>query len=162
MDTARIEIDAPADLAYDLVADITNMGRWSPETYRTTWVGEPAAPVPGARFKGWNRATVYGVPTRWATTCTIRRADRGRAFSFDTPFSGARWTYLFEPGATHGTCTVTETREEVATPLVTRALYLAVGGVRRRQLAAGMHETLHRLKEAAEAEAATTGNDVQG
>lgn len=151
MDTAQIDIEAPAELVYDLVADITNMGRWSPETYRTAWVGEPAQPTPGARFKGWNRAKVYGVPATWATTSTIRRADRGRAFSFDTPFSGARWTYRFEPGAADDTCTVTETREEVASPPLVRALYLLVGGLRRRQLAAGMEETLRRLKAAAEA-----------
>lgn len=150
MDTAQIAIAAPAELVYDLVADITNMGRWSPETYRTAWVGTPAQPTPGARFKGWNRTKVYGVPATWATTSTIRRADRGRAFSFDTPFSGARWTYRFEPGPTEGTCTVTETREEVASPPLVRALYLAVGGIRRRQLAAGMEETLRRLKAAAE------------
>ena len=154
MDTARIDVDAPAELVYDLVADITNMGRWSPETYRTAWVGEPASPTPGARFKGWNRAKVYGVPATWVTTCTIRRADRGRAFSFDTPFSGARWTYRFEPGEHPGTCTVTETREEVASPLLVRLLYGVVGGVRRGQLAAGMEETLRRVKAAAEEAAA--------
>ena len=56
IDTATIDIDAPADVVYDLVADITNMGRWSPECFRTAWVDGATAPVPGARFKGWNRA----------------------------------------------------------------------------------------------------------
>lgn len=148
MDEARIEIDAPAEVVYDLVADVTNMGRWSPETYRTEWVGDRREPVVGAKFKGWNRTKVKGVPATWWTTSIVRRADRGRAFSFDTPFSGARWTYRFEPSGDG--CVVTETREEVRSPLAVKALYAVVGGIRRRQLADGMEVTLRRLKEAAE------------
>lgn len=148
MDEERIEIAAPADVVYDLVADVTNMGRWSPETYRTEWVGGATGPVVGARFKGWNRTKVKGFPARWSTTSVIRQADRGRAFAFDTPFSGARWTYRFEPTTTG--CEVVETREEVTSPLAVKLLYGLVGGIRRRQLADGMAETLQRLKAAAE------------
>jgi hypothetical protein len=152
MDEATIAIDAPAVEVYDLVADITNMGRWSPETYRTKWVGTPSSPIPGAKFRGWNRTTVHHVPAIWWTTSTIRRADRGRAFSFDTPFSGARWTYRFESSPDRTRCTVVETREEVTTPLLVKLLYGVVGAIRRKQLADGMLVTLIRLKAAAEAD----------
>lgn len=152
MDEARIEIDAPAREVYDLISNISNMGRWSPETYRTQWVGQLSHPVPGARFRGWNRATVLGLPATWRTTSTIRRADPGRAFSFDTPFSGARWTYRFESSADGARCTVVETREEVAHPLLVKILYRVVGTIRRQQLADGMVVTLTRLKTAAESD----------
>lgn len=154
MDEARLEIQAPAEQVYDLIADITNMGRWSPETYRTAWVAGATSAVPGARFKGWNHAKVWGLPARWTTTSTIRQADPGRAFSFDTPFSGARWTYRFTPTGDGRSCEVLETREEVASPPLVRAMYLVVGAVRRQQLAAGMEVTLRRLKDAAETAAA--------
>jgi uncharacterized protein YndB with AHSA1/START domain len=154
MDRAQITISAPAATIYEAISDITNMGRWSPETYKTEWVGEPKQAVPGARFKGWNRAKVKGVPATWWTTSTIRRADPGKAFSFDTPFSGARWTYLLDEHA-DGTTTVTETREEISSPPLVKVLYAAVGTIRRKQLAEGMEVTLQRLK--AELEAAPAG-----
>jgi hypothetical protein len=151
MNTAQIQIDAPAELVYDLVADITNMGRWSPECYRTAWVDGATKAVPGARFKGWNRTKVLGVPATWSTTSTIRRADRARAFSFDTGLSGARWTYRFGPTDDGRGCKVTETREDVNAPLPVKVLSLPLEGVRRKQLTAGMEVTLQRLKAAAEA-----------
>ncbi|MGN6695296.1 MAG: SRPBCC family protein [Aquihabitans sp.] len=151
MDTAQIEIDAPAELVYDLVADITNMGRWSPECYRTEWVGGATKAVPGARFKGWNRTKVLGIPASWSTTSTIRQADRGRAFSFDTGLSGARWTYRFDPTDDGRGCTVTETREDVNASLPIKILSLPLEGVRHKQLTEGMQVTIQRLKAAAEA-----------
>ncbi len=151
MDTAQIDIDAPAEAVYDLVADITNMGRWSPECYRTAWAGGATAPVPGARFKGWNHTKVLGVPAKWSTTSTIRQADRGRAFSFDTSLSGARWTYRFEPSDDGTGCTVTETREDANPNVAVKLLSLPLEGIRRKQLTEGMQITLERLKATAEA-----------
>ena len=153
MDTAHIEINAPAETVYDLVADITNMGRWSPETFRTEWVDGATNAVPGARFKGWNRTKVWGIPAQWATVSTIRQADRGRAFCFDTGLSGARWTYRFEPNADGTACTVTETRELANEPAIVRLLSKPLAGVRTQQLRDGMQVTLERLKAAAEAQA---------
>ncbi|MCU1370903.1 MAG: polyketide cyclase [Ilumatobacteraceae bacterium] len=150
MDTAQITIDAPSEAVYDLVADITNMGRWSPECFRTAWVDGATAPVPGARFKGWNRTKVLGIPAQWSTTSTIRQADRGRAFSFDTGLSGARWTYRFESAADGTGCTVIETREDANPNLAIKLLSLPLEGVRRKQLTEGMQVTLERLKAAAE------------
>lgn len=150
MDEARIEISAPPRLVYDLVADIPAMGRWSPETYRTTWIGGSTAAVPGARFRGWNRTVLFGIPATWRTTSVVRRADPGRALSFDTLSSGARWTYRFLPSADGSGCTVVETREILRAPLPAELLDRVIGRVRSQQLAAGMQVTLERLKVAAE------------
>jgi uncharacterized protein YndB with AHSA1/START domain len=150
IDTATIDIDAPAETVYDLVADITNMGRWSPECFRTEWVDGAAGPVPGARFKGWNHTKVLGVPARWSTVSTIRQADPGRAFSFDTGLSGARWTYRFEPTDDGAGCTVTETREDANPSLFVKLSSIPLRGIRHPQLVAGMQVTLERLKAAAE------------
>ena len=151
MDTAQIHIEASAESVYDLVADITNMGRWSPECYRTAWVDGATAAAPGVRFKGWNRVKVLGVPARWSTTSTIRQADRGRAFSFDTGLSGARWTYRFEATEDRGGCTVVETREDLDPKSFVKRVSKPLEGIRGAQLQEGMQVTLARLKVAAEA-----------
>jgi hypothetical protein len=53
-----IEIAAARDRPY-LRADITRMGKWSPERYRCKWHdGAPASRV-GARFCGYNRLGRY-------------------------------------------------------------------------------------------------------
>ena len=52
---ATIEIAASPESVYDLIADITRMGEWSPECYRCEWAGELHEPVVGARFQGHNR-----------------------------------------------------------------------------------------------------------
>lgn len=154
MDDVHIHIEAPAGAVYDLVADITNMGRWSPETYRAEWVDGATTAVPGARFKGWNHQKILGLPAKWSTTSVVRRAHRGQAFSFDTSTSGARWTYRFEPTETG--CRVTESREMVRVPLASRVMDRFIGSIRNRQVVDGMQETLERLKDAAESEAANT------
>lgn len=154
MEDVHIDIEAPAEAVYHLVADITNMGRWSPETYRAEWVDGATKAVPGARFKGWNKQRILGLPAKWSTTSVVRQADRGRAFSFDTPMSGARWTYRFRP--TDSGCQVTESREIVRVPLTSRVMDLFIGSIRNRQVTQGMQETLQRLKDGAEGEASTS------
>ncbi len=74
-------IDARPDTLYDLVADITNMGRLSPETTAAAWIGSATAAAPGVRFKGSN---AIGKIT-WSTKPTITAADPGRRFAFQVP-----------------------------------------------------------------------------
>ena len=45
MDEVTIEIAAPAERLYDLVSDVTNMGRWSPECHRCEWIDGSSGPV---------------------------------------------------------------------------------------------------------------------
>jgi hypothetical protein len=56
-----IEIAAPPELVYDLLADITRMGEWSPECYRCVWLDGAGAAGVGTRFRGYNRLGPY----RW-------------------------------------------------------------------------------------------------
>jgi len=149
VDTASIDIDAAPEQVYDLVADVTNMGRWSPETYRCQWLDGVTEPRSGARFKGWNRQRVGPLPLQWSTTCTVATADRGQKFAFDVRQSGARWTYRFEPQG-DGATRVTETREDGVKPFVAK-VFNAVAPNRSERLRTGMRETLERVKAAAEA-----------
>lgn len=89
-------IAADPDTLYALVSDVTNMGRWSPETTGARWVKGATGPAVGARFRGSNKAGWR----RWSTLCTVVTADPGRAFAFEValgPVPIARWSYRFEP-----------------------------------------------------------------
>src|SRR5437588_11880700 len=84
----RIEIDAPPGHVYDLVADLTRMGEWSPECYRVDWVGDAAGPVVGTEFEGHNRIGPY----RWTVGGKVVTADPGREFAFTTYLNGREST----------------------------------------------------------------------
>ena len=90
---------------YDIVTDIAQMGRLSPECTGGKWLDGATGPAVGARFKGSNKRGF----ARWSTTNKVVEADPGRAFSFETQQSAARWTYRMQPDGT-GTL-VTESRE---------------------------------------------------
>jgi uncharacterized protein YndB with AHSA1/START domain len=72
-------VAARPELVWDLVADITRVGEWSPECIRATWLGKPGRPQPGARFTGHNR-----LPNgfEYEVTCVVTEADRPRAFAW--------------------------------------------------------------------------------
>src|SRR5688572_6042302 len=101
--TAAVHVDASPETVYDLVADITRMHEWSPETYKAEWLGGATAAVAGARFRGWNKAG----PIRWFTDPVIDVAERGRELTFTTTFFGrgrlTTWSFVMKPSASGGT-----------------------------------------------------------
>lgn len=141
--SATTTIQATPEEVYDLVADITRMPEWSPETYRTHWVGGATSAAPGARFRGWNKKG----PVRWCTDPVIDVADRGRELTFTTTFFGVgrltTWSFTMAPA--DGGTTVTETWQSHAKPLER-----VFSGGRAEDLQRGMEQTLARIKAAAE------------
>lgn len=82
---------APESL-YDMVADVTRMGEWSP-VCTACWWDDGAGPAVGAWFTGRNE-----LPERvWKTRSTVVAADRGREFAFAVGGSLVRWGYTFAP-----------------------------------------------------------------
>jgi uncharacterized protein YndB with AHSA1/START domain len=143
-----VHIDAPPREVYDLVSDVTQMGRWSPECVKCAWADGAAAPVVGARFKGSNRSGI----ARWTTTAEVTAADPGREFAFVTKSGdreSTRWRYVFTPAGS-GT-DVTESYEAVWAPAFVRVVERLFVRNREAQLVDGMRSTLERLKAAAEA-----------
>jgi dimethylaniline monooxygenase (N-oxide forming) len=150
VDRASVTIAAPADTLWEMVADVTRMGEWSPECYACRWTGKRREPVVGARFAGFNKRGW----ARWITTNEVVEADRGRAFVFRTRETGVRWGYRFEPTADGRATTVTETRDTSGARLrLVRLAGVFVGGADSHadELREGMRRTLDRLKAAAEA-----------
>ena len=157
MPQATIDIDAPPEAVYALVADLPAMGRWSPECYRCDWLGGATAAAPGARFKGRNRIGMR----RWSTTGTVVAADPGQELTFDVEYYGlpvSRWSYRI--AARDGGCTVTESTEDRRGGLVRflgSALLLGTPGANRTERNQDtIQVTLDRLKKAAERPIAAT------
>ena len=143
----RVEatIPAPPEAVYDLVADITRMGEWSPETTDAEWLGDATTAEVGARFKGTNALG----KASWATKPTITEASRGRSFAFKVPGkSGPVWRYEFEavPG---GTRVVESVQQAAASPAIIRFIQRRNGVTdRAAHLRDGMHTTLANLAAA--------------
>lgn len=145
---ASIVIERPAEEIYDLVADVSRMGRWSPVCTGGEYDED------GEWFTGTND---LGGST-WETRCRVEVADRGRQFSFvnhgiEGRVPMVRWGFHLRP--LDGARTeVTQTWEVL--PDYPEGLGVDEEGARQvldmmRGLAeAGMPETLAALKADAE------------
>jgi uncharacterized protein YndB with AHSA1/START domain len=145
---ATIHIEAPPEKVYAMVSDVTRMGDWSPETYKCEWVEGATGPDVGARFKGSNKRGIL----RWSTTPTVKAAEPGRVFAFETGKAGkedTRWTYRFAPK--EGGTELTESFEALRYPLIFKIL--APPKRHTRQLQKNIEQTLERIKQAAEGSA---------
>ena len=81
VDEASITASASPDPLWGLVTDVTQMGRWSPECRRCTWMDDASGPRVGARFKGHNKRGVL----RWSSVATVVVADEPEHFAFVDP-----------------------------------------------------------------------------
>ena len=147
--SVTVSMAASPQQVWDLVSDVRNTGRFSPETFEAEWLGGATGPELGAKFRGHVRRNEIG-PVYW-TTCRVTACEPGREFGFevligDRPVNN--WHYRFEPSAT-GT-DVTESffmNEGVFTTL----FGLLGGQLRRRRNVRDMRKTLERIKAVVEA-----------
>jgi uncharacterized protein YndB with AHSA1/START domain len=165
--TAEEVVAARPERVWDLVADITRVGGWSPECIQATWLGEPARPQPGARFAGHNR-----LPNGfdYQVTCVVTEANRPRAFAWvvlddsgDPARPSSTWLYQIDPlpgggsrvqqrfthgpGASYLRATTAKAPDRAA----------QIIAARRDALRANMSATLHAMKTAAESTHPTGG-----
>ncbi|MEQ4204263.1 SRPBCC family protein [Actinopolymorpha sp. B9G3] len=120
---ARTHIDLtialPQSRVWDLIADVTRIGEWSPECVHGAWLDDGAGqahaqvqaqvPAPaqayarvGARFAGDNRFANGNVST---VTCVVTQAERPHRFAWvvldgaeDPDRPGSIWSYELTPG----------------------------------------------------------------
>jgi uncharacterized protein YndB with AHSA1/START domain len=144
-----IDVDAPPERVYAMVADLSRMGEWSPENQGGKWLGGATGAAEGARFKGRNRRGWR----RWSTVARVVTAEPGREVAWESSAFGlkvALWRYRFEPDGKGGT-TVTEATEDRRGRLMLfigrSATGVADRGGENRK---NMRLTLERLKAAAE------------
>jgi uncharacterized protein YndB with AHSA1/START domain len=146
-------VDAPPEVVYAAVADVTTTGERSAECRAAEWLPGSAAGAVGARFRGRNRSGV----ARWSRVCEVVEAEPGRAFAFRTVpdridpsrRDSTTWRYTFEPDG-DGT-RVTHSYEITQLPLrLFQALYGRILP-HHRDMRPQMAGTLAALKRQVEA-----------
>jgi len=144
-----LNVAAPADLVYDLVADLPRMGEWSPECERVTWRGGATRAAPGAEFFGHNRAGAV----RWMAQGVVVVAESDRHLAFEVTFGPlkiARWEYLIVPvDGDLSSCIVAEEWTDRRASWYRAAADRALGP-RLKTNHRGMVQTLSNLKRTAE------------
>lgn len=150
--SATVHMAAPADKIWNLIVDVRNIGRYSPETFEAEWLDGATGPALGARFRGHVKRNEIG-PVYW-TTCRVTACEPGREFGFEV-LVGDRavnnWLYRLTPStdAAHGT-DVTESFRMSSSPVVGVYYWLFGGFLRQRRNIRDMTKTLHRIKDVAE------------
>lgn len=152
--SVAVVVDAPPEVVWRLVTDVTRMGDWSPENVGAEWVSGIPGSV-GSVFRGRNQRG----RASWSTTCEVVTADPPREFVFAVG-KPARpdtlWRYELMPLPDDRT----EVRESFTLRkplgLASRLLTRLTTGVTAREsdLEDGMSRTLAALAAAAAGEAA--------
>lgn len=149
-DSVTVHMSASPEQVWGLVSDITNTGKFSPETFEAEWQGGATGPAVGARFRGHVRRNGRG-PVYW-TNCVVTACEPGRVFGFTVQGPGGRavntWRYEFAPSG-DGTDVTESFRLVNMLPL--RLYWLVMGRSRGRTNVKGMRTTLERIRDVVEA-----------
>ena len=150
--SASVTIDRDADSIYDLIADVSRMGEWSPVCTGGSYDSDDPAWFTGTNAIG---------DSTWETRCHVIAAERGKEFTFiNHGFEGrhemVRWGFTLRPSG-EGQTEVTQSWEvlpgyedgfaEETNPGMTLEQRL---GFMQKLALSGMPETLAKLKVAAE------------
>ncbi|WP_193318107.1 MULTISPECIES: SRPBCC family protein [Streptomyces] len=166
-----LTVGLPAGALWDLLADVTRVGEWSPECLGARWLGGPAPATPAAiragdRFEGRNR---YPDGSTVSVVCQVTEARRPGRFAWvvlderaDPERPGSLWCYDLTPDALPGRTVVRQSF--VHGPGLTGAREAALrspGALdgRLSQLRDGMRRTLLALARSAGATASVMGED---
>lgn len=145
---ATTEIAAPPATVWELVSDLRNMRRWSPQNRRTWVIGGETKP--GARFLNLNRRGLLF----WPTQGTVVEVEPEKRIAFRIKENWTVWSYELEPTADGGT-RLTNRREapQGISDLSVGLTKVALGGVDgfTQELQDGLQQTLDRIKADAEA-----------
>jgi hypothetical protein len=147
--SATVSMAAPADKIWDLIADVRNTGRFSPEVFEAEWLGGATGPALGARFRGHVKRNEMG-PVYW-TTCRVTACEPGREFGFDVlvgDTAANTWHYRLTP--VDGGTEVTESFR-MPDSLFTKLFSVLGGQLRQRRNVRDMRTTLERIKAVVEA-----------
>jgi len=148
--SVTVHMAAPADKIWDLIADVRNTGRFSPEVFESEWLDGATGPALGVKFRGHVRRNEIG-PVYW-TTCRVTACEPGREFGFEV-LAGDRalnnWHYRLEPSG-DGTDVTESFRLNGSAPM--RVFWLFAGHLRGRRNVRDMRTTLERIKKVVEEE----------
>ncbi|KDF02219.1 cyclase [Mycolicibacterium aromaticivorans JS19b1 = JCM 16368] len=146
--SVTVHMAAPADKIWNVIADTTRTGEFSPEVFESEWLDGATGPALGAKFRGHVRRNEIG-PVYW-TTCRVTACEPGREFGFAV-LAGDKalnnWHYRLDAhGDGHD---VTESFRMADFPGV-RLFELLGGQLRVRRNKRDMRTTLERIKKVVE------------
>jgi len=147
--SATVTMSAPADKIWNLIADVRNTGRFSPEVFESEWLDGATGPTLGARFRGHVRRNEIG-PVYW-TTCRVTACEPGREFGFDVLVGDKpanTWHYRLTP--VDGGTEVTESFRMPDSAFTKLFSVVAVPLHQNRNIR-DMRTTLERIKSVVEA-----------
>lgn len=147
--SVTVHMAVPPERVWALASDVTQIGRYSPETFEAMWLDGATGPAVGARFRGHVKRNGIG-PTYW-TTCKVVACEPGREFAFcviQREKCTSTWRYVMEP-APDG-CDVTESFE-LLDEWWLRLYWKLMGWSRGKTNENGMRTTLERIRGVAEA-----------
>jgi hypothetical protein len=148
-DSVTVHMSASPQAVWDLVSDVTNTGKFSPETFEAEWIEGATGPAVGARFRGHVKRNAKG-PIYW-TKCTVTACEPGKEFGFAVEGPGGKavnnWHYEFVPSG-DGTNVTESFKLENMLPL--RLYWMIMGRARGRTNVNGMRTTLERIKAVVE------------
>jgi hypothetical protein len=142
--SVTVSMAAPAQQIWDLVADVRNTGKFSPEVMEAEWLDGATGPALGAKFRGHVKRNEIG-PVYW-TTCRVTACEPGSEFGFAVLLgerSVNNWHYRFAPA--DGGTDVTESFR-MTEGLFTTLFGLVGGQLRVRRNIRDMRKTLERIK----------------
>ncbi|MCU1401304.1 MAG: Polyketide cyclase / dehydrase and lipid transport [Acidimicrobiales bacterium] len=148
-EAVTVHMNATPEAVWDLVSDVTKIGRFSPETFEAEWLEGATGPAVGARFRGHVKRNGIG-PVYW-TSSSVTTCEPGREFAFGVGKPGkplSIWGYCIEPAGDG----VDVTESFTLTPTLGLRLYWALmGWSRGKTNREDMRTTLERIKAAVEA-----------
>jgi uncharacterized protein YndB with AHSA1/START domain len=143
-DSVTVYMSAPPEKIWDLVSDVTKIGRYSPETFEGEWLDGATGPAVGARFRGHVKRNGVG-PVYW-TSASVTACEPGRVFEFGVGKPGKAlntWRYELTPNG-DGT-DVTESFR-LTDQLGLKIYWTLWGWSRGKVNRKGMQTTLERIK----------------
>ena len=147
-DSVTVHMDAPPEAVWALISDVTQIGRYSPETFEAEWLDGADGPAEGATFRGHVKRNGRG-PTYW-TTCKVTECVPGEVFEFAVVFGDRPanvWRYEF---AAAGTGTDVTESYDLGDNLFTKIWRPLGGFLRDKRNQRDMLKTLERVKAVAE------------
>lgn len=169
--SASIDVNAPVGKVWEHVADLSAMGKRSPQCKKmvllkgrggssgsggssgagASTAGAGAAPAPGSITINLNRQGFLW----WLTWAVVTEVQPGRVFEFKIPLNGSHWRFELTESADGSRTTLTEKRHIPGgnTSLISRALVAtALGGEKKFEagLQEGIEQTIRAIAREAE------------
>ncbi len=147
--SVTVHMNATPERVWNLVSDVTQIGKYSPETFEAEWLDGATGPAVGAKFRGHVKRNGRG-PVYWAK-CEVTECVENEVFGFAVGTAAKplnSWKYVVV--ASGDGADVTESFALPHSPF-TKAYWALFGKLRGETNRKGMQQTLERIKAVAEA-----------